>query len=260
MTTPQRRPTTALFASAPAETLEALTKRKDRLFVGCELVRGTGAYLALVSYEPDGPHDEREIEAARALSAHCDDPVYMVSFDEDDERITTCHAGAVVSDAEVDDYPDPDKLARELGLGRIFPPASPEPRSFMLVENASVEAVEAAIGPTLKRMGKVLRLEARGADVLGWLENKTLGEFPEVVSEKLNTRVVHTIDMPRSFAVFVTETGADVGLFEEPRTTFSEGFDRIDSILGETTREGILRAMGVDEARIEQAGAPASPT
>nr|MBK7069726.1 hypothetical protein [Deltaproteobacteria bacterium] len=197
---------------------------------------------------------------ARALSADCDGPVYMVSFGEDDERITTCERGALLSDAEADDAPDPEQLARELGLGGIFPPASPEPRSFMLVENASVEAVETAIGPTLKRMGKVLRLEARGADVLGWLENKTLGEFPEVVSEKLKTRVLHTIDMPRSFAVFVTETGADVGLFETPRTTFSEGFDCIDSILGETTREGILRAMGVDEARIEQAGTPASPT
>ena len=130
-------------------------------------------------------------------------------------------------------------------------------RAFRLAE---LQAVETAIGPTLKRMGTVLRLEARGADVLGWLENKTLGEFPEVVSEKLKTRVLHTIDMPRSFAVFVTETGADVGLFETPRTTFSEGFDCIDSILGETTREGILRAMGVDEARIEQAGTPASPT
>ena len=168
MTHPRRRPTTALFATASSEVLQALTERKDRLFVGSELMRGKGEYLALVDYEPGSPHDERDIEVARALSADCDGPVYMVSFGEDDERITTCERGALLSDAEADDAPDPEQLARELGLGGIFPPASPEPRSFMLVENASVEAVETAIGPTLKRMGKVLRLEARGADVLGW--------------------------------------------------------------------------------------------
>ncbi len=57
----------------------------------------------------------------------------------------------------------------------------------------------------------------------------------------------HTLDLDRSFAVFVTENGVDVGLFETPRTTFSDGETPIDSILGETTREGVLRAMGVPD-------------
>ncbi len=244
MPTPTTDPTSALIAAVPAKVLQALTRRKSGLFKGCKLVRGEGTYLALVDYEPGDPHDEREIEVARELSANCEGPVYVVSFRENDERVTTCRRGKVAKDLQYDKAPDPELFVIELELGGMFPPKPPGTRSFMFVENATIEAVEDAIGEGVKRERQTLRLEPKGAHVLGWLENRTLGSFPTAVSAELSTRVFHTLDREESFVVIVKESGTKIGMFETPRTDFTEEETLIDSILGETTRDGILTAMG----------------
>ncbi len=241
---PTTAPTIALIAPVAAKVLQALRKRKNPPFVTCVVVRGEGAYHALVSYEPGDPHDEWEIEFARKLSTRCEGPVHVASFKEDAERVTTCQRGKVVEDLEYDDAPHMESFVRELGLGGMFPPQYPGVRSFMFVESATVEAVEEAIGVWVRGAWQVLRLAPRGAHVLGWLENKTLGDFPQLASRELGTRVFHTLEDDQSFAVLVNENGATVGLFETPRTRFSNGATPVDSILGETTRDGILTAMG----------------
>ncbi|MFO0624485.1 MAG: hypothetical protein U0325_02625 [Polyangiales bacterium] len=245
MPAPDSMPTTALLAPVAIEALQTILEGEDDDLTPRVLVQGEGAYHALVDYEPGEPHDERHVEAARALSTSCDGPVYLISFGEDDQRITKCQGGAVVADLQYDETPDLEKLARGLGLGGMFPRKVPGPRGFMLVEGATVADVASALaaGPA----AKTLRLEARGRGVVGWSE-EPLDSRPRAVSRKLGALVYYAMQTDRGFAVLVLESGATTGVYEEPRTFFSEGKILVDSILGETTRDGILRAMGVDDS------------
>ncbi len=237
-------PITALLVPIAADALAEFAKR-DPYFADDEVIVGEGAYNALASWEPGPSHDDEgpEVRAALALSREVSAPVYVASFDWDDPRLTRCRAGVI----EEDDDENPRGLVRELGLGAMVPRGLPDPRNFMFVENATPEDVARAVSAPLSEAGSDLHIEARGPSVLGWIDGKSLGFRPGLVSKRLKTRVLHAIEMRDSFAVLVSEDGNDVGTFETPRTAYSEGDPQIDSILGETTREGILRAMGVPE-------------
>lgn len=240
MSTRDTNPVIALLAPVPVEALAALKERDDH-FAANGLISGTGAYNALASDVPYSWHDDDgpEIQAALTLSRTCDAPVYVVSFNDDYMRVTRCKAGEIEEDGE----DDPEALARELGLEAMLAPELPDTRDFMFVENARPEDVARAL-----RAVPGMHLEARESAVLGWIDGKGLDLRPNIVSDAMQTRVFHALDHHESFAVLVTESGVDVGMFEVPRTDFSDGQTRIDSILGETTREGILRAMGVDDS------------
>ncbi|MEZ4394226.1 MAG: hypothetical protein R3A48_24400 [Polyangiales bacterium] len=245
MSDPTSSPVTALLAPVPTEVLASLTKR-DRHFANDEVITGTGTYNALASHEPGPSHDDDgpEVSAALALSREAAAPVYVVSFDWDYPRITRCRAGVV----EDDDDENPRDLVRKLGLGAMLPPVLPDPRAFMFVEGATTAEIVGATGGDSAPLRETLRLESRGGGVLGWIERKSLDLIPSIVSAQLGRRVYLSLEDAESFAVLVIENGEEVGTFETPRTVFSQGSDPVDSILGETTREGILRAMGVDDS------------
>lgn len=236
-------PVTAILAPVPAEVLASLAER-DRYFTDDEVIAGAGAYSALASHEPGPSHDDDgpEVRAALALSREVTAPVYVVSFDWDDPRITRCRAGTV----EEDDDENPRDLVCELGLGAMLPRPPRSARNFMLIENATPADVAHVLKASPSR--DALHLEARGTSVLGWIDGRALGQIPGIVSGQLRTRVLHAIEMRDSFAVLVADNGNDVGTLETPRTPYSEGDSVIESILGETTRDGILRAMGVDDS------------
>ncbi len=236
-------PTMAFLVPVSAKALRALKKRESGSFGDTEVVPGTGVYNALADYEPGPTHSHWVVEVVRKLSLDIKGSLYAVSFDFDFPRVTKCENGVVCSDDETDGA-DPRALVHALGLGGMLPPEPARPRSCMFIEDTSPADVARALGRKVPQAGDAFRLESRGTGVLGWSEEDPLGSLPVVISRGLGKRVYLAVDKPESFSVLVMGDGDQFGIFETPVTWSPKAYRRLDSVLGETTREGILRAMG----------------
>lgn len=237
-----RSPTWALAAPVPPDVLLRVLE-KDEDYADCTVVEGTAAHHAVAGYDPVPVHGEEE-ELAERLSLSHAGTFWLLYFDADPLWVVAFEGGRRTVDRE----DDPFAIAEGLWLSTLFPPKKAEPRSFVLVVEAAPEDVARALNVRVPSPGATLHLEKTVRGTLGWTEGATLGVRAAEISRKLGRRAYSVVDGDASFRVRVFENGKETTCFEDPPTSWSDAC-RVDAILGATTRDGILRAIGAAPRR-----------
>jgi len=230
-------PTWALAAPVAPGLLRRILN-EDEDYADSKVVEGTGRYHAIAGSDPVPIHGAEEELAARISRSHSGE-VWLLYFDADPLWVVAFENGEKTVDRE----DDPFAVAAELRLSTLFPPKKAEPRGFILVEGASPEDVARALRVPVPEPGGRLHLEATPKGTLGWTDGATLDVRAAEISKKLLRKVYGVSDGDSSFHVRVFESGEETACFEDPTSSWSDDC-RVDEILGETTPEQILRAIG----------------
>lgn len=249
---PTREPTVAILAPVPVEVLRELLESDDDPLPGMVVIEGSSGYNALADYQPGPPHGEEEKSIARALSLTCEGTCYVLSFDAEPPLETHFEGGIKGYDGPG----DPEAIAAECGLANMLPAPCEVARSFLFVEGEhAIADVARALGVEVPGPDSRLHLELRPGGVLGWTEGRELGGLAYDVSKRLDARVNAIRDAKEAFQVLVYERGKQLGVFEHPPTIWSKG-ERVVPVFGYSTREEILRAVGISARSPEREAIP----
>lgn len=202
--------------------------------------RGTQQYHAVVSDEPgsEGADEDLAVKLSRAHPGRH----YALVLDPEYPRVELFEGGRFVR--EQDD--DPGELAR--GLGCPVVPA-PQPRTSdaaVVVAGVAPERVRAALG-LRKDLEAEVSLRSGPVGTIATSTRVQLVGYSNRLSEELQATVYVVVRFREDgyFRCWVLENGEDTGLLDWPATSWSRE-RHVSEVLGQSTPEGILGALGVE--------------
>jgi len=199
------------------------------------LVPGTAGVHAIVDSEPGSEHSgERELALELSREGRC-----HVGY-TNPPWISTCENGAWVREEAGDIL----ALAQELGCPLAPARAAPPPSALSVLR-----ADGAAPAPLLQALdladGVEVQIQETPGGAVAWAGSGTLFHRASTVSDHLNTVVYAARVLPDGgLRCQVFERGGLVGLYDTPVTRWSEDGPRLPDILGATSADDVLRALG----------------
>lgn len=243
----------AVLAPAPPDYLgerlarvEGFGEARDK---GPEVVRGEGAYSAVVGRDEEG--DDESL--AETLSGELGGTVYLLRLRDEREAIWAYESGELAR--EIRD--DPFRLAASLGCRLPGSPEGPpvsEAVTLCVVEGATPAQVARALGEYADRC-EVRATAARR--VLVTSEKISVGILAYDLAAALpRAKVYRLINDPAAgrFGVLVLEGEQVAGNFESPAV--KTGHRELSELKGETTPSGIAAALGVPPELLKLKASP----
>jgi hypothetical protein len=224
----------AIAAKVPVETLEGVRAKLPKLLRGngSKVVAGDDGFAALLVFGENAAEGE---SAATRLSSDAGTAVYLLDFDDDAPSITELAKGR-----ERRKRGHPADFLEERGI--IAPGYAPAPSTIV-----SVGVIEELTPAQARKQLPELPASAFHAHPRGTL---LTADGLAIMSLALRAkRRAYIVDVDRndgSFTCEIVEPGPKVVEFAPTRP--SANTPQVDSVLGETTLDGILRILEIPRA------------
>ena len=222
----------AIAAKLPVDTLEGVRARLPRLLRGrgSKVVAGDDGFTALLVFGENA--DEGE-SAAMQLCRDTGTAVYLLDFDDDLPFIKE-----IAKWRERRRRGHPADFLEERGI--VAPGYAPEPSSIVsvgVVEDLTAEQAHEIV-PELP--ASAFRAHPRGTLVV---ESDGLAIMTLALRAKRRGYIVDVARSDGAFACEIVEPGPSVKQFAPTKP--SVNFPQVESVLGETTLDGILRVLQI---------------